>query len=466
MEKDIHHGNGFQKGREPYLNAHLQKPISLNVGETYNVGRIAIIPIHQSPEALRTIPLAVQSLRAQWETTGTKLVVADNGLTIESRRDLNNQLSSMGGIDYTIIDATPKTDLDKSAAFARNKAIQYIQTMAEQHESHRVNGLLFVDSDTVLAPWTIQKLEETMHTSRGVVAVTARSIPVNHIGEETLQQLLTTHEIPEGKVRILPPLFNGSSVDIGKLIGWSGDVATKTCGLYLDHSTVTKMLRNHPDLLLRMPHGSAEDMILSLGLSRYGNIYHNSAAHVLDQARETVEGVRKQRANWGTDHVSLYSDMIKLGFVKPGIKVLEPHGDKWYEWTIPNTENYFGLVINPIQMQRIRWQLQEMIEAEGHEEIINSIGISISEDELHYSITVFDQLNQIIKATSDSVKKTQRSDLPDVIYPDESILRWSPHSRVGQFLGNIRGMHDIQETSGSEFPKVVLFGVRQAGNWE
>lgn len=425
----------------------------------YDDSVIVAIPMHNAPERKQALEAVFDSIANQRYEGRLKVVIGDNGMSYELRRDVQ-AMGDANALSYLIIDAPPNGGDKKSAAHARNKLLRAIFEREAQDPGVDPEGILLLDSDTAAEPTVVARLQETARDHRAI-AVTSRSIPVPYLDAETYFHYFSTIDLQTNEVRPLPVLIGDGHVDMATLVAGSGDVATKTCGLYLDAHVIQDLLDHNPNLFIRMPMGSAEDMFLSLVLSQLGTLYHNPQAIILDQSRLTSQETRIQRSRWGYDHVILTSDLAAMRLIKPGLHVLEPQEGSWVEWTVPQTERMRGFFVNPQQAQVLRDQLVAMVRAEGFKIFASSLSFPISEKQLTTGIAVLDRLLRYIEAVRPYAQYTKRVDLPPSTPIDSSLARWSPDSQVGQLSGNIGGMHAITSVDPSSVPSVVFFGVRQ-----
>ncbi len=471
--------NGFSHDtayeyRKDYLDGALRPKAetTVEVLRDETPGTIVLIPLGLEPARISTIGHVIQAVSQQQSRYPITLVMSDNGFTRdENLRAAVYAALDESGIQHRTVNAMFKRPDQRNPAYARNRGLEEIDSLAGEDEALRMDSVLFVDSDVVMLPDSIDNLQET-YASKRASAVIASSIAVNQLDTDTIAHY-SSLPAPEGRIRRLPELMRGDQIDMGMIVAFSGDVATKTFSLLLKRDALKKIMDSgtYRDTMLVAPHGSAEDMILSLSLGNLkrngaGGIYHDPRARALDQARDTLDGVRKQRRMWGADHVILYKDFADLGLIQPGLRVLEPSNGHWQEWVVPGTEDMFGLIINPNQLKGIRRTLQHSIETEGFEAIAESTKLDITEGHVQSGMYVIDRLVQYIDSVRGLTTPLVRTDLPRELPTDATKMRWSDHSRTGQLLGNIAGMHFIQDVKNGTIPKVILFGVRQNADWD
>lgn len=418
----------------------------------YHPGATVLIPIH-TDERLPSIEHTLRSLSTQGEKTrDLSIVIADNGISNEGRQHIEEFAKQNGLNHLAFADARPTSLEHKNAAHARNKALELIRWLVIQHPEYRQDGILMLDSDTALLPGAVEELEKTYRKREGTVAVTAKNITVPNIDTDA-QSTYLKEANSSSQERALPKLYEqGKHVDISSIVAFGSDVATKTCGLFVDKKTINRLSK--PFVI--MPNGSSEDMLLTVALNNMGDIWHNPRAVVLDQARETPEQTKKQRKNWGRDHAILFTDLVSMGLAPKGLHILEPRGDIWAEWKVPNSDSIAGLIINPDQLKNLSLRLKEDIANESYPR----------SDELEEGIKTLERITRHIDLTRNQTPTKIRTDLPQPIEPNPAQTRFSPEALIGLLAGNIQGMHEVQKIDKGIIPQIVFFGVRQAANWK
>lgn len=422
----------------------------------HHPGVIVIIPIH-TDKRLSAIEHALGSLANQGEKKGQlsiviadiSIVIADNGISNAGRIKIKEIARNLQLNDFHFADARPTSPDQKNPAYARNIAIKLVEKLAHENPGYRKDGILMMDSDTALLPGAVRELEKTYRKHEGTVAVTSRNIGVPNIDQPT--QVTYFKEVDSAQnERLLPKLYKqGGHVDIASIVAFGSDVATKTCGLFVDRNTITRLLKP----FVTMPHGSSEDMLFTVALNNMGEIWHNPKAVLLDQARETPEQTRIQRINWGQDHALLFADLVSMGLVPKGLRVLEPRGKTWVEWKVPNSDPITGLIINPNQLKDLALKLKENA----------PIG---SKYEIEKGIEILKRITQYIDLVRSQSPTNIRTNLPEPIQPNPAQTRFRPEALTGLLAGNILGMHEIQRIDKGIIPQVVFFGVRQAAAWK
>lgn len=419
----------------------------------YRPGATVLIPIH-TDERLSSVEHTLRSLCNQGEKTrDLSIVIADNGISNEGRSHIKELAKQNGLASLTFADARPTSPEYKNAAHARNKALECIRQLAAQHPEYRQDGILMLDSDTALLPGAVEELEKTYRKRQGTVAVTARNIAVPNIDSNTQATYFREVDSSSSQERALPKLYEqGKHVDVSSIIAFGSDVATKTCGLFVDKRTINRLSK--PFVI--MPKGSSEDMLLTVALNNMGEIWHNPKAVVLDQARGSPEQTKKQRKNWGEDHVILFSDLVSIGLVSKGLYVLEPRQNVWVEWKVPNSDPITGIIINPNQLKDLSLKLKADITNES----------DLRSDDFKEGLKILERITRYIDLTREHAPMTLRTDLPRPIEPNPTQNRFSPEALTGLLAGNILGMHEIQKIDKGTIPQIVFFGVRQAANWK
>jgi len=418
----------------------------------YHPGATVLIPIH-TDQRIPSIEHTLKSLSNQGEKTRhLSIVIADNGISNGGRSHIESFARENGLIHLTFADARPTCPEHKNPAHARNKALELIRQLATQYPEYRQDGILILDSDTVLSPGAVEELEKTYRQHKGTVAVTTRNITVPDIDPKT-QATYFKEVDSSSQQRLLPKLYEqGKHVDVASIVAFGGDVATKTCGLFVDRETINRLSKP----FVVMPNGSSEDMLLAVALNNMGEVWHNPKAVVLDQARENPEQTKKQRRNWGRDHTILFADLVSMGLASKGVHVLEPRGRLWTEWKVPNSDPITGLIINPNQLKDLAIKLKEDMLHEPNQ------------NELQEGLEILERIIRHIDLTRNHAPTAVklRPELPEPIEPNPTQTRFSPEALTGLLAGNILGMHDIQKIYKGIAPRIVFFGVRQAGKWK
>lgn len=420
----------------------------------YHPGATVLIPIH-TDERLSSVEHTLRSLSKQGEKTRElSIVIADNGISNEGRFHIQELAKQNRLTHLTFADARPTSPEQKNAAHARNTALELIKQLAKEHPEYRQDGILMLDSDTALLPGAAGELEKTYREHEGTVAVTARNIAVPNIDSTT--QATYFREVDSSlQERVLPKLYEqGQHVDVSSIVAFGSDVATKTCGLFVDRKAINRLGKP----FVTMPNGSSEDMLLAVALNNMGEIWHNPRAVVLDQARENSSQTKKQRKNWGEDHTILFADLVSMGLASQGLHVLEPRGEAWVEWKVPHSDPITGFVINPNQLKDLSLRLRKDI-SDGSADFGNP-------DALEEGIRTLERITKHIDITRSQTSYKIRTDLPEPIEPNPTQTRFSPEALTGLLAGNIQGMHDIQKIDKGIIPRIVFFGVRQAGRWK
>lgn len=420
-----------------------------------NPGVVVLIPIH-TDSRISTLQHTLKSVVDQGYMEKLNIVIADNGLSGNGREKIQEIARDLDLPQVSFADARPIDNSHKNPAYARNIGIRHIRELARIHPEFRTDGVLLLDSDAALLPGGIKELENTYRKHEGTVAVTAVNIPVPTLEGNTYATYLrgTT---AKGEEKLLPKLYTNGNVNVESIVAFGSDVAIKTCGVFIDSQTVNSLKQP----FVRMPHDSAEDMLISAALSSIGNIYHNPNAKVLDQTRTTLLQIRHQRRDWGQDHAVLYGDLVAMRLVPPGLKVIEPKDDYWVEWRVPNSEGITGLMINPNQLKKLAPELLSVLEKEGDE----AFGPIAERHKIEQGIALLTKITRHIDSMRKHVPALVRSDLPIPKEPNSRETRFSPEALTGLLAGNILGMHEIQKIEPGVVPQTIFFGVRQAGAW-
>jgi glycosyltransferase involved in cell wall biosynthesis len=440
---------------------------TIEIGPTFNPDPLVIVPVHND-NRIPTLRHTFDSLAEQERlNSGFQVVVSDNGLTDEGVQEIHGIAEGLG-LGLTIVNARPEKESQKNAAHARNQAFQTIASLAEQDSRFRTNGVLLIDSDTALLPHALTELQQTYYRNPEVSAVQAVSVSAHDIGKEARVQYMSRHDIATGREQRLPKVYRDGEIDIASIVAFGSDIATKTCGVFVDRVAMAKMGQKP---FVQMPHGSAEDMVLAIGLGRHGDIYSNSRAQVLDLDRPNPSAIQAQRTNWGRDHAILFNDFVELKHIKPGIKIFEPINGQWVEWIIPGSEewkipgseeeeNVYGVIVNPEQLKSTS-QLVIDAEKNGTLDTLTSRELRDVQIGISHLQTVISRIDSV----RDTVQKTVRPELPTPVPPNPSSIRFSNESLTGLLVGNILGMCDEQELSEDALPKRMFYGVRQSASW-
>lgn len=409
-------------------------------------GMVILIPVH-ADSRVPFVSHTLDSIMEQGYTDPIRVVVADNGMSSAGSRDIQDKASSLGLLT-TIVDAKPHSDLEKNAAHARNQGLTALRSLASHDSTFRSNGIVLLDSDTAMLPGALHEFDRIQH-AHSAAAITAASLSTPAIDSDARLKYYKETDIKSGEARLLPSLTQGRNVDIASLVAFGSDVAAKTCGVYIDRETIGKF--DKP--FIRMPNGSAEDMIFSVALGEVGKIMHAPGAVVLDMARETPLQIMNQRKNWGQDHAILFNDLAELGQVQKGIHVLEPGEGGWTEWVAPtHNTDIKGMMLNPEQLKQLAAEL--LYADHGEDPAIIQNGINLLKKMTYY-----------IDAARPAAKKRTRHDLPMPTVPDATQTRFSKESMTGLLAGNILGIHSTQDISSEKIPQSFFFGVRQATVW-
>lgn len=442
----LHRTTSQDFSRRQELGNLLDQSRNLEIKRENHPGMVVLIPVH-ADSRVPFVSHTLDSIMEQGYTDPIRVVVADNGMSAAGSRDIQDKASSLG-LQTTIVDAKPHSDLEKNAAHARNQGLSTLRTLASQDASFRSNGIVLLDSDTAMLPGALHEFDKIQH-AHSAAAVTAASLSTPAIDRDARLKYFKETDIKSGEARLLPSLTQGGKVDIASLVAFGSDVAAKTCGVYIDRETMGKF--DKP--FIRMPNGSAEDMIFSVALGEVGKIMHAPGAVVLDMARETPLQVMNQRKNWGQDHAILFNDLAALGQVQNGIHVLEPDEGGWTEWIAPtHNTDIKGMMLNPEQLKQLAMEL--LYADHGEDPAVIQNGLDLLKKMTHY-----------VDAARPTAQKRPRYDLPMPTVPDTSKTRFSKESMTGLLAGNILGIHSTQDMSSEKIPQSFFFGVRQSTVW-
>jgi glycosyltransferase involved in cell wall biosynthesis len=429
-------------------------------------GVVVIIPTYGDPSRTGSIRAAIASVAAQAVELPIRLLLADNGMTEAQAAPLLAWARELG-LPADVVPAHPTCDEQKSAGHARNVALEWLHARAGEDPRYRLDALLLLDDDVAMLPGALAEMYAVLRTQPRAVAVIPKNIQVPRLDESSWVAACAGYDGPEDDAlppHRMPALMVDGAIDMASIVAFSGQVASKTNCLLLDASALHGMLRAGASSMVGGPYGSAEDMMLSVGLQRLGYVYSCLRATVLDREPES-RGVFGQRCQYGRDHVVIHNDLVMLEHGRPGVLVLESDGRSWWQWFVPKPGVY-GVVIAPEQLARISVLLTR------HAIDETSVGSSSRTRHLHglrperiyLGVAFLERLLRQIDGHRDRAERRLRPDLPAPEAHPPSALRWNDTSRMGQLVGNLMGLFDVHVSPGLGLRSFV-FGVRQTVTW-
>lgn len=475
---------------------------------------VMVMPTYDDPHKPRAelAEVAIESIRQQMGDGfqgPLTLVVADNGMSVSQRQRIS-AAAAMRGVDLHIADALPVDNGDRrqrTAAYARNKALKEICELARHDERFRGSSIALLDDDGAIGPGALDIMQDTMERF-GAAAVTANATKTTELSFDRLrnfrEQVLAREQVDgldalrtkaSQGAHVMPPMFGAHGVDMNSIVAFSGDVSTKTAFLLLRRASVDKLAKSGGPFL-SYPHGSFEDMLLGLSLTVDGPIVRQGGAHYLDQVSTDNRILFRQKSRWGRDHVLAVNDFKQVGNVLPGLHIMEPrrisvdigpNGSgaselRWMQWTIPASSlprpDMVGFVLSPSEIRRAAQHLRNVVESQP-DEIPVFFGPDFNAEKLMRGLAIVQRILRTIDSHRRALSETAviiRSDLPIPMrdhYPD-SLFQNSEDERAAyaQLAGNLMGMIDLldEESSGQpisgNFPPAFLLGVRQNARWE
>jgi hypothetical protein len=400
-----------------------------------------------------------------------KVVIADNGLLDSERANIADYAKGISrrcpSFSLEFADAHHGGDRGKqNAAYARNMGLRHIFGRAEQVRGEGLRGeIALIDDDAAFLPGCLHSMFTALRGHPGAVASEGTAIGVSDLVADYQRNLQIATPIPSEAEIIsgsceLPSLTGAHGVDLGSIVAFSGQIATKTACLLLARHAVERLTRNGEEIFVRFPHGSFEDMALGLGLSRLGKVVYSPSALYLDHVPE-LKVCMLQKSRWGRDHVIALNDFAVLEAINPGIHVLVPvrvknEGFMWGQYTI-KSENT-GVVINPGQLK----SLIPVVEKLSEGGTFSPLGEDFAPQKISRGIKALQEVLKQSRVPADQV--VLRPDLPLPVDPDGQ-ARFQPEHLACQLAGNLIGLQDLPTNDSNIFPSRFLFGVRQSASY-
>ncbi len=456
--QDLYSPTYIQNGYHEGVHDLLKSSRELQITREYAPSTVVLVPLHNDPHRVEVMDIVFQSIADQ-EMGNFRVVIADNGIT-EDQAESVHQKAANSGFSVDIVNARGNTEREKSPAYARNTALREIRGKAEQDDEYR-GDVFLLDSDCAVLPGALQNMRDSLYTNSDAVAVSADVRSVEHLTEEVyLDQNARTKG---GHVVVLPTVWTpDKKIDLGSIVAFSSQVAGKTTGLLMNRDVVWDITDYASELYIPMPNKSAEDMIASCALNKYGRILQDSRAVVLDEVRQNPDQVMQQQLRWGKDHSLLAECLNTSQLLETGLHVLEPQGETWTEWVVPGTEWVNGYVINPQDV----FETAEVLESFSHEIQDPRFAEVVAE-----GLKTLRQSLRLIEARRKFGEQDLRirSDLPRPTASQDSSARFSSYAKASRLAGNILGMYDLYDMSRinaqKSLPPTILFGGRQSASW-
>lgn len=427
----------------------------IRVAEEAGLDPVYLVPLHQSSDRFETIKTTVRSIAAQ-EKTHTKsprLILSDNGVSASDMRGVVKHMQKVG-VDVHVVDAQPRLRSEKNAAYARNKALEYISSAREQDEVLR-GPIALIDSDSAFVENNaLLRLRQTLDKNSQAQSVNGIVSLVHDVATSYEEAINKSNRVNVGVERTLPSLWRqDGTADLAAIVAFSSQIAGKTTGQLVRQGAVGPQ-----NAYVRMPNGSAEDMISALYQSRKGEIYVNEGVHVIDQDRPNPAASRVQQMQWGEDHVYLQQALVEAGVQRAGIQVLEPTPDGWVEWMVAGSEEVSGLVICPSQLTQLLDQVVG-VQWEGMEDQIDSLVIQMETTRLANVLT-------LIEERRGQSEYLLRSEFPQPTKTNTHVGRYTDMAQIGRLIGNMSGVHALHgDENVFAIPSTFLYGMRQQAQW-
>jgi hypothetical protein len=435
---------------------------------------VVIIPTYTAARS-EQIDVAISSILHQaaiLSSTLITIVIADNGLSLEDKNALRRRTEDAiqnqdVKVTLEIVDAHPSgvrseaPGYQRTAAYARNKAIDYIIRAAKSDPKYR-GDIFLLDDDAALVGPSLPILHKALWDHPNRVAVVPTFIPTSDLSADwnaLNQRHRTSPDLTHAvrKTRDLPQQFRGNEFDLGPVLAFSGDISTKTAALGISRTVINRLHSSHNMIFKVYPNGSFEDMAFGAVVSRQGLIAHNPAARCLDLVRQDPSSMMRQKVQWGRDHVQALSDFIDLGHFSDGIKVLEPitsteDDPYWVQWSMPSKHR--GVVINPRQLlDTVFPTLRRQIERGVYDEL----GGDFAKDALSRELVAAARIvHEIVNQPPRDFSARYDLGAPD-LNAGLSGTRFAPEVSAYQLAGNLVGSRDVSTLDEMRF----VFGVRQ-----
>jgi hypothetical protein len=427
-------------------------------------GFVVIIPTFHSQARLASLRVVLESIARQGRTGDVTLLVCHRDLPPSTIRELKD-LASASGLVARFVEGMANV---RGAAQARNDALSWLARLRPTDPALRRSWVVFCDDDAAMLPGTLDALEGTAN-EHAALAVVARSVAVDALTSASYGAACKgapARDRAREKPHALPNLWRqrtrqpGPGVDLASLIAFSGEIATKTACLLVRAELVLGWTRHLGKVFVGGPHGSGEDLMFSLAVTRHGKAWRHPGAVVLDLAPPTRKGLWAQRLRFGRDHAHLSSWFREAGWLTDGITILDPTSDGWVEGQVAPSAGP-GIIVNAPQLREVGARLYALAR-----EDVKSVELELPAGASWNSIAkgcrhLMDTLRGI---DAGSGLWRERKDLPAAtLAQGADSTRWSTLSQMAQLAGNILGQAEAKESS--ESPAGFLYGLRQAVTW-
>lgn len=448
---------------------------------------VCIIPSCGGSERANSLISGLLSLSRQVyahdEQALAKVFIADNGLS-NSQRQLISEVGRDRQLSICIVDALPSRDEEKSAAYARNRAVSRLVAEAAFNEGLRGDVLFFDDDVAFQTPYSLATLcTQMMHPTAGYFPKPlALGIPTDEVKSLTTDILNTawqasalnsSHESPVAVA--YPSIWDGDGcADFSSMIAFGRESAAKTNALLLRRSALEALLSRVSDPFIIMPNGSFEDMWLNLAISRLGVLAKADGVRVLDQVRTKEQELCIQQAKWARDHSIAAADLRSLGLMASGLTVLEPHSESYREWRLAPVETpagvlAHGVLVNPSSLlDSIRF----LEKWRTTSPICKLIGADVDEERFPFALDELKFVVHTVLATS--LEKSRSYEYRDGTFPtrrhsfdtdDLPFIRFRPRVRAARLAGNIAGLLDVEASYKAPIAQRVFIGGTREPVW-
>lgn len=437
-----------------------QRPVVQLVQEFHDRSAL-IIPTYENSDRRDSIRDVLYGLGQQPGIDKIDTYIADNGISIETREVIEQTAKKVGISLKGIINARPSSRQEQNPAFARNRAVNHIVNRGYDNPDERIDSFIFGDDDAVFSPDALPVLLKTHRSANDIAAVVPEIVPVKSLKHHLFAAAQTARK--NGRQgHQMPQLWTPEGeLEIMKIVGFSSDVTTKSCGLLVDAETIRRVRdANGADLFVRMPRNSGEDMILGATLSRLGRVIRNDEAKIYDKVRDNPIDTRKQRAAWGEDHVYMAHDFTELGYLNtPGLKFMQADNTTgtWLEFNLPNYDHSL-FVINPEQIEEVLGIVKQRYSQEGSTTFFNNYGVEVDQTKFEQAVQKLEEILHQLNGGNIARKtliKRKYHDIPAMDLEHQRNPRFSEDALTGLLVGNLVANAKINP----EQP--IFYGLRQ-----
>lgn len=419
-----------------------------------------LMATYNSPERARTIVHALESIRQQH--LPLRVFLADNGMNDAMREQVLAEAAQRGlSLQYIPAYPRPGVDADRSPAYSRNTAIQWMVDRFADHPEERLHALYLHDDDSALQRESLPVLVRALNTRSKLAAVMPRVQLVPSLVPEQYGSAPTGDQ----RLHTLPSAWNDGEIDWPMLVSLSSDATVRTSAALIRWNALARIAETVAPFV-SMPRKSAEDLLFGSALSRMGDVARVEGVASFDQLRPSAVDGRRQRAQWGEDHVYVANDLRDLGVLRPrGMHVLYPGESGWQMTVDPAQPQMY--IINPRQLSQVLESLIAQLsgDPDAQQAFIASCGAEgrISPDDL--ALAIGEAMERIGFACA-LQNAAENAEVPSERHPVmQPAIELSPDHprnradfRTGQLFGNIVGNTLAQTIS----PRPVFFyGLRQ-----